>query len=167
MPIRYADYSPEWPTIRARILERATRFGVPRCERCGVAHHAVGYRDAEGTFVPNCGNLHCDASGEGMNYDTGDPLTYAAAKFISDTCNCCGNGKRKTDDGGNRWIVVVLTIGHIDHDVSNNSDNNLRAWCSRCHFRHDAKYHAINASATRARKRNERREAAGVIALSI
>ena len=32
---------------------------------------------------------------------------------------------------------VVLTIAHIDKDVTNNDPRNLRALCQRCHFAHD------------------------------
>lgn len=37
---------------------------------------------------------------------------------------------------------VVLTVGHLDHDINNNSFFNLRAMCQRCHLRYDAKRHA-------------------------
>jgi 5-methylcytosine-specific restriction endonuclease McrA len=47
---------------------------------------------------------------------------------------------------------VVLTVAHLDHDVRNNSHDNLRALCQRCHLRYDAKHHAKNAAKTRAAK---------------
>lgn len=33
---------------------------------------------------------------------------------------------------------VVLTVGHLDHQPENVSDENLRAWCQRCHNTYDA-----------------------------
>ena len=39
---------------------------------------------------------------------------------------------------------VVLTIAHVDHDITNNDDENLRAWCQKCHNGHDAQYRARN-----------------------
>ena len=33
---------------------------------------------------------------------------------------------------------VVLTTMHLDHDPTNNDDNNLMAGCQRCHNRYDA-----------------------------
>lgn len=47
---------------------------------------------------------------------------------------------------------VVLTIAHLDHDVSNNDDSNLAALCQRCHLTHDAQQHAMNARQTRAHR---------------
>lgn len=47
---------------------------------------------------------------------------------------------------------VILTIAHLDHDVTNNDQSNLRAWCQRCHLTYDRFLHARNAAATRARK---------------
>jgi 5-methylcytosine-specific restriction endonuclease McrA len=44
---------------------------------------------------------------------------------------------------------VVLTIAHLDHTPENCADDNLRAWCQRCHLAYDAQHHAINAAATR------------------
>jgi 5-methylcytosine-specific restriction endonuclease McrA len=46
--------------------------------------------------------------------------------------------------------IVVLTVGHIDHDPANCAPANLRAWCQRCHLTYDAKHHAANARRTRA-----------------
>lgn len=33
---------------------------------------------------------------------------------------------------------VVLTVAHLDHHPENVSDENLRAWCQRCHNVYDA-----------------------------
>lgn len=37
---------------------------------------------------------------------------------------------------------VVLTVAHLDHDITNNSFFNLKALCQRCHLKYDAKQHA-------------------------
>lgn len=33
---------------------------------------------------------------------------------------------------------VVLTVAHLDHQPENCADDNLRAWCQRCHNVYDA-----------------------------
>ncbi len=58
---------------------------------------------------------------------------------------------------------VVLTIAHLDHDVQNNNDENLKALCQRCHLGLDARQHARNAAITRRRKK----ERAGQLRLAI
>ena len=50
---------------------------------------------------------------------------------------------------GKRRPRVVLTIAHLDHDITNNNDSNLAALCQRCHLTYDAKLHATNARKTR------------------
>lgn len=47
---------------------------------------------------------------------------------------------------------VVLTIAHMDQDVANNEDDNLRALCQRCHLKWDHEQHQRNARQTRFRK---------------
>jgi|ERR1700685_388687 len=47
---------------------------------------------------------------------------------------------------------VVLTVGHLDHTPENAADDNLRAWCQRCHLTYDAKHHRLTAERTRRRK---------------
>lgn len=51
--------------------------------------------------------------------------------------------------GGRKIFRIVLTVAHLDHDVTNNEPGNLRALCQQCHNRHDAP--------ERARKRKERK----------
>jgi hypothetical protein len=36
-------------------------------------------------------------------------------------------------------IKIILTIAHLDQDISNNADENLKALCQRCHLNHDRK----------------------------
>lgn len=54
---------------------------------------------------------------------------------------CCSCQKRRPR--------VVLTIAHLDHDTTNNADENLAALCQKCHLTYDAKLHANNARNTR------------------
>ncbi len=53
-------------------------------------------------------------------------------------------------------IRIVLTVMHLDHDTTNNTEANLKAACQKCHLSYDAKHHAQNAAKTRARKKIER-----------
>src|SRR6267154_1521875 len=48
---------------------------------------------------------------------------------------------------------IVLTIGHLDHTPENCADENLRAWCQRCHLTYDAAHHAQTARTTRRTRR--------------
>lgn len=52
------------------------------------------------------------------------------------------------------YTRIVLTIGHLDHTPENCADDNLRAWCQRCHLTYDAKHHAQTAYATRKARAN-------------
>lgn len=62
-------------------------------------------------------------------------------------------------------IRVVLSVAHLNHDTTINTDDNLKALCQRCHLAHDASYHASNAKQTRARKKDESARAAGQLSL--
>lgn len=37
---------------------------------------------------------------------------------------------------------VILTVAHLDHDITHNDDDNLAALCQRCHLAYDAQQHA-------------------------
>lgn len=50
---------------------------------------------------------------------------------------------------GDSVTLIVLTIGHLDHTPENCADDNLKAWCQRCHLNYDAKHHAMNSNETR------------------
>ena len=44
---------------------------------------------------------------------------------------------------------VVLTIAHLDHDITNNNPENLRALCQKCHNTHDGPKRARNRARNR------------------
>ena len=77
-------------------------------------------------------------------------------------CECEGEcGLHRTNPGPRRCIErngtsakwakgkIVLTVAHRDHTPENCGDDNLRAWCQRCHLNYDAKHHAMNSNETR------------------
>ena len=39
---------------------------------------------------------------------------------------------------------VILTIAHLQDPIENCSDENLKAWCQRCHLTYDWKRHKQN-----------------------
>jgi hypothetical protein len=45
---------------------------------------------------------------------------------------------------------VVLTITHLNHDPTDNTDANLRAWYQKCHNGYDHAHRRANAARTRA-----------------
>ncbi len=122
MPIDYIKYPPNWKTvIRPRILKRANNC----CEHCGVKNYAVGQRYDKGKFIPTDGNIYHLKAGLGE-------LKYSDARELADFCN-----ENRIDEP--KYIVIVLTIAHLDQDPENwqVKDERLRALCQRCHLRYD------------------------------
>jgi 5-methylcytosine-specific restriction endonuclease McrA len=39
-------------------------------------------------------------------------------------------------------VKIVLTVAHLNHDITDNRPENLRALCQRCHLTHDKEQHA-------------------------
>ena len=52
-----------------------------------------------------------------------------------------------------RSVRVVLTVAHLDHDETNNADDNLAALCQKCHLAHDRDDNHRRAQASRSAKR--------------
>lgn len=118
MPIKpenLSRYPPDWPQIRARILERASN----RCEG------SPAYPDCR---VPN-GWYRVDRGGVELLLPKDEAIAHAYVGYAI--------------------TRIVLTIGHLDHTPENCSEDNLRAWCQRCHLTYDAEHHAQTARATR------------------
>ena len=126
MPIDYSKYPADWKQIRARILERAGN----KCEWCGVPNKERGSRDSTGKWWSSAEQYQYAEANDG---DLPADLSYEKSPIIK----------------------IVLTIAHLNHDVKDNCDENLRALCQKCHLGYDAKYHAANAALTRDRKRGQ------------
>lgn len=102
--------------------------------------------------------MPCDYSKYPKNWKTEiRPRILARSKGDGDyeKCEWCGAPNYRQLVG--RESRVVLTIAHLNHDTTDNRDENLAALCQRCHLSYDAKYHAMNASKTRDAKRGQTR----------
>jgi hypothetical protein len=132
MPIRKSQrhlYPKDWPAIRERILLRA-----------GNACECIG----------ECGSSHEDGRCDAPNHTLVERHKEDGVeiwRLHGHSTICLGE---RCDAVG-----VVLTIAHLDHDVSHNAETNLKAMCQRCHLRLDKEQHAKNAAATRASKRDQ------------
>jgi hypothetical protein len=51
---------------------------------------------------------------------------------------------------GQPIVKVVLTIAHLNHDVTDNRDTNLKALCQRCHLNHDRANNIMKRKANKA-----------------
>lgn len=142
MPMDMALYPKDWRDISLRIRERDGNC----CKTCGVPNDAIIQRsdiDAEYYIWYNEDkDVWCYPSGEWIRMSE-IPDEYQTA----------------------RPVRVVLTVAHLNHDTTDNSDENLAALCQLHHLRHDAKYHAVNARRTRLRKKAEALKEAGQEAL--
>lgn len=133
MPIDYKKYPPNWKSeIRPSILKRANN----RCEICGVENKRFILRGTRGG-VPAW-----------QDEDTCEIFEWPSGKSLG------------TDYIGEVWegsksqsCQIVLTIAHLDHDISNNDPSNLKAMCQKCHLDYDKKHHAKNARQTRNNKK--------------
>lgn len=135
MPIKPENrklYPSNWDEISRDI--RVNRAGN-KCERCGIPNHAVGYRDPEGEFVPLAGGVPLDAIGVGEDPLTGDLLDYKHARGTAEfhTLHC---------EMGYKYIVIVLTVAHLDHNPANCEYSNLWALCQKCHNNYDSAHRA-------------------------
>lgn len=121
------ELRPLYPSNWKDIVVRIRQRCGDCCEFCGLSHGAWGHRDSAGKFV-------CAIE---------LPLQFIDA--IHDL---------KT---GEKLFKVQLTVAHLDHDPTNNSDENLRALCCQCHNRHDGQHRARSRSRTRDAKRGQLR----------
>lgn len=106
MPCDMSRYPPDWKERRSRILSRAGN----RCEQCGVENGAIGWRDRDGSFRPECPS----------DFEEGRPMTWEQARSLG-------------------YIRIVLTIAHlIEEGPLDCPDTDLQALCQRCHNQLDA-----------------------------
>jgi len=56
------------------------------------------------------------------------------------------------DNHGLKIIKIVCTVAHLDHDPTNNADENLKFWCQKCHNSFDGKHRAETRKARRVKE---------------
>jgi hypothetical protein len=132
MPVDKSKYSADWKQISAAIREREGN----RCKVCGVPNHAYIVRSSED-------------SERYIIFDMQEAVyTWPDGSWIR-------MSELPDEFQENKHVKVVLTVAHLNHDTTDNSDSNLAALCQLHHLRHDAQFHAQNAKRTRADKREQ------------
>lgn len=99
-----------------RIREKVLARANHRCENCGVRDRYFVAKDV----------------------DTREWFSY------SDEGDEAVDAMRIVDELGGQLVQIILTIAHVNHDPHDNDLLNLKAWCQRCHNRHDAKHRGRN-----------------------
>jgi 5-methylcytosine-specific restriction endonuclease McrA len=136
--LRHFYKGAEWQAVRARILARAGGA----CEGCGVPNRVVVLRQI-GWWTPN--TLDAVLYKHGGSREGGNPgllaWRHAGVKVVQ-VANFATPSLA-------RWVRIVLTIAHLNHEAGDNRDENLKALCQWCHFQHDKQFHAFNARRTR------------------
>lgn len=130
MPIKpenRSKYPADWQKIRQRILDRAEN----KCERCGRPN---------GLYV--------------MRFSGGNWIAPETGEAFSDSGESLGRIRMSEWPAG-KITKTVLTIAHLDHDPTNNADDNLEALCQWHHLTHDKEHHAANARETRRTKNGQ------------
>lgn len=116
MPIDYSKYPDNWKSeIVPRIIQRAGN----KCEVCGIENGAQAYS------IP---------------LRILDGKRYKVKRFWITNHSDIERMAPFADGGERKWITVVLTIAHLDHDETNHdvTDDRLKAMCQYCHLNYDA-----------------------------
>ncbi len=122
--------------------EAAAFFNVPSADGISfAAPFTENLREAALTatdgFVATARRASLDVVGRLLGADREDESTYDALTF----------GRAFAWSGH-------TSLYHMDEYPENCADENLKAWCQRCHLTYDAKHHARTAAATRRRRLN-------------
>lgn len=137
MPIKPENrhhYGPKWRALSKRIREE--RAGN-KCEQCKA---------------PNGEPIERGSGQQGESY-----RRLADGEVFDLQGNSLGCARSDEYNSPHEPIVVVLTVAHLNHDPSDNREENLKALCQQCHLRHDKHQHAESARKTR-RARKAARE---------
>lgn len=118
--------SPEWQAIREKVGKRSKW----RCETCKAPHDTVVCR------------------GEGSDADT--YMLMDGTVFSDENGKKLGRARGSEYNG--RIVRIILTVAHLDGDVTNNKMANFKHWCQLHHNRHDAKSRASNARKSKFKK---------------
>ena len=132
MPIDYKKYPYNWATeIRPAILNRANNC----CEVCKVLNKTIVCR---GKW--NGVEVYQNEDGSIFKTEDGENIGNS---YVGDVW----------DEEDKGLVKVVLTIAHLDNDITNNDYVNLKALCQLHHLRMDACFHRENSAITRMKKK--------------
>jgi 5-methylcytosine-specific restriction endonuclease McrA len=123
MPIKPENkgkYPKNWKGVRESILERARN----ECEFCRLRNGEMVLRGSRGD---------CKVYARVGPWDDFVRMAETGEILVWSEEHC---------EWQDRPVKVVLTIAHLDHDPGNNSPQNLRALCQRCHNSWDAEHRA-------------------------
>ena len=135
MPFKKERYPVDWKEIRARILQRDEN----RCKYCRAPTGVWISRDKNFQWGIEKGAYMVGETGAVFAND-GTPLGFW----------------RGSEWEGDKAVKIVLTVAHLDHDETRNSDDNLASLCQKHHLDHDRK-----DNISRAMKRRRAKKAAG------
>lgn len=131
MPVDYSKYPKNWLTeIRPRILKRDENH----CKFCGIKNH-------EWVIRGRLGDVEAFQDEDGIIYDA-ETSKIIGESYVGDIAVA-----------GSHWVKVVLTVAHLNHDITDNRDENLAALCQRCHNRHDAQHRKVSRKEAIERKK--------------
>lgn len=105
-------YAWDWVLISARIkFERAKL----RCEKCNLKDGEIIIRHKNGS------------------------IEHVSKERIAESDHWSKLNKKSILQGYKRagFTRIVISVAHLDHNESNNTDSNLLAMCQRCHNHHD------------------------------
>ncbi|QIP16795.1 hypothetical protein G8759_31220 [Spirosoma aureum] len=119
--MRREDYPPDWEAISIQIREVRAKG---RCEQCGVKNHAYVYRliKDQYRYATGCELLQLTVLTHLKSHGW---RIWRALRYM-------------------RLTKIILTVAHLDRDPTNNSDDNLKALCQRCHLGYDMPQHVRN-----------------------
>ncbi len=129
MPFDRSKYPPDWKAISLRIRAREGN----RCKWCKVQNGIMVVRSLDGSvFMTHDGS-------EGRVYRATDGGYVGNADLMGPAL----------PELRNRATKIVLTVAHIDHDPTNNADQNLAALCQFHHLGWDRGQHTESARRNR------------------
>ena len=118
MPIKPENrprYPANWRELSASIRDERGN----KCEQCGLNHLAVIWRTTDDqVIIPESGCTY-DA-------DTGAFLGYT-----------------RTHEVDGKFVKIVVTLAHLNHQPEDCRPENLKLWCQRHHLRYDKEHHQV------------------------
>jgi hypothetical protein len=140
-------YGPTWRNeIRPRILARA----VNACECCGKPNACYVWTLPGGIWFDDSWNRWRAPGSELVDLrPPRDRGVFVIGPPMKEILNC--------KYPGSNFVLVVITIAHVNQISGDDRDENLAALCQWCHLSHDRMQHARNARTTRCKRKDHSR----------